>query len=128
MAQGKLEKILFVDDDPDMHGMAQVALEMVGGFQLCRCLSGTEALIKGPGFLPDLILLDVVMPDMDGPATFAALKSTALLDSVPVVYLTARSDPEEVAAYKASGILGVIHKPFDPMKLAEDLNNIWNAG
>ncbi len=125
MAVPTLEKILYVEDEPDIRSVASIALETVGGFQIEACSSGQEALEKAPGFAPHLILLDVMMPGMDGPATLAALRDTALCAETPVIFMTAKVQPAEVARFRDLGAIDVIPKPFDPMTLAETIRGIW---
>ena len=120
-----LKRILYVEDEPDIRAVATIALEAVGGFDLKVCSSGEEALANAISFNPDLLLLDVMMPGMDGPATLKALKALPELVNTPVIFMTAKVQPSEVAEYKALGALDVIAKPFDPMTLAEHIKNIW---
>ncbi len=120
-----LERILYVEDEPDIQTVAKLALEMVGRFTVTICSSGQEALDKVTDFNPDLILLDVMMPGMDGPTTLQNLRSNPSTAAIPVIFLTAKIQPSEVAEYQALGALNVIAKPFDPMTLAEQVRNIW---
>ena len=122
-----LARVLYVEDEPDIQAVARIALQTVGGFTVQICSSGEEALREVKAFGPDLILLDVMMPGMDGPGTLAALRATPGLEQVPVVFMTAKVQPSEVAQYKSLGALDVIPKPFDPMKLAEQVRHIWSA-
>ncbi len=122
-----LERILYVEDEPDIQAVAKIALEMVGGFTLQVCSSGQEALDSAEGFAPQLVLLDVMMPGMDGPTTLQNLRQLPALASVPVVFMTAKVQPQEVAHYKSLGAVDVIPKPFDPMSLAEQVRAIWAA-
>lgn len=98
---------------------------MVGGYQVMICSGGQEALDKVGGFAPDLILLDVMMPGMDGPATLQSLRADSATAAIPVIFLTAKVQPSEVAHYQALGALNVIAKPFDPMTLATQIRQIW---
>ena len=120
-----LQNILYVEDEPDIQAVAQVALEMVGGFTLKICSSGQEALEAVQTFAPDLILLDVMMPGMDGPTTMLELRKLPELMDTPTVFMTAKVQPGEISEYLALGALGVIAKPFDPMKLATEVRTIW---
>ena len=120
-----LNTILYVEDEPDIRTVAQLALETVGGFTLRVCGSGEEAVEIGPAFKPDLILLDVMMPGMDGPTTLAALRKHPSLQDTPVIFMTAKVQPSEIQQYRDLGALDVIAKPFDPMMLAEQVRNIW---
>lgn len=120
-----LTRILMVEDDPDIRTIAQLSLTAVGGFTVELCASGQEALEKAPAWAPDLILLDVMMPDMDGPATLAGLRQKAGLEATPVVFMTAKVQPQEVSHYKGLGAVDVVAKPFDPMTLPALLRAIW---
>ena len=113
-----LQRILYVEDEPDIQAVAKLALEAIGGFDELVCSSGREALKKAAAFLPDLLLLDVMMPGMDGPSTLEALRSIPAMRTVPAIFMTAKVQPAEVAHYKKLGALDVIPKPFDPMALA----------
>ena len=120
-----LQRILYVEDEPDIQAVAKLALEMVGGFEVKICSSGEEALEQAEGFSPQLLLLDVMMPGMDGPSTLLALRKLPSLAEVPAVFMTAKVQPAEVAHYKSLGALDVIAKPFDPMGLAGEVKQIW---
>jgi DNA-binding response OmpR family regulator len=125
MAVSTLKRLLFVEDEVDIQVVARLALEAVGGFQVFICSSGQEALANAPDFGPDLILLDVMMPGMDGPSTLKALRELPLTATTPVIFMTAKVQPYEVAEYKRLGALDVIAKPFDPMRLSANINAIW---
>ncbi|GAA3530415.1 response regulator [Zobellella aerophila] len=120
-----LQRVLYVEDEPDIQAIAQLALEMVGGFAVKICSSGAEAMEQAAGFAPDMILLDVMMPEMDGPTTFRALREQPELAEIPVAFMTAKVQPSEIAELKALGALDVIAKPFDPMTLADEVRAIW---
>lgn len=127
MTSSTLSRILYVEDEPDIRAVAKLALEAIGGFTVQVASSGQEALDMAPSFVPDLILLDVMMPGMDGPTTLKSLRQIAALATIPVIFMTAKVQPQEVAAYREMGALGVIAKPFDPMTLAESIQQIWAA-
>ena len=120
-----LERILYVEDEPDIQAVAKLALEMVGGYQVMICSGGQEALDKVAAYAPDLILLDVMMPGMDGPTTLQNLRANPATATIPVIFLTAKVQPSEVMQYQALGALNVIAKPFDPMMLATHVRQIW---
>ncbi len=120
-----MNKILHVEDEADIRAVARIALEEVGGFSVDLAESGEEALRKAEAGKPDLILLDVMMPGMDGPTTFQALRRSASTASIPVIFMTAKVQSHEVDRYKAMGALGVLAKPFDPMTLADEIRNLW---
>lgn len=112
-------RILYVDDEADIREVAELALGLDPDFEVRSCASGEEALRVAPDWKPDIILLDVMMPFMDGPTTLARLRQDPVTADTVVVFITARTQAEEVQRFKAIGGAGVIPKPFDPMKLAE---------
>lgn len=122
----ELNKILYVEDEPDIQAIAKLALEAVGGFTVKICSSGQEALDSVGDFAPDLVLLDVMMPGMDGPSTLKALRELTGCSNTPIVFMTAKVQPQEVASYKELGALDVIAKPFDPMSLPNQVRTIWS--
>ncbi|MEX6502033.1 response regulator [Pseudomonas zhanjiangensis] len=121
----ELNRILHVEDDPSIQAVAKVALEAVGGFTVLSCSSGQEALDQVQGFAPDFILLDVMMPGMDGPQTLAKLGERLDIGQIPVAFMTAKVQPNEIEHYRSLGALDVIIKPFDPMQLATQVREIW---
>lgn len=123
----ELNRILYVEDEPDIQAVTKLALEEIGGFRLEVCGNGDEALAKAVDFAPDLLLLDVMMPGMDGPTTLKALRELPELANTPAIFMTAKVQPHEVEEYKALGAIDVIAKPFDPMTLSENLRNIWKS-
>lgn len=121
----ELQKIMMVEDDLDIQTVAQLALETVGGFEVKICSSGQEALSEVSEFAPHLILLDVMMPEMDGPTTLKRLRETDIAKKIPVIFMTAKAQAHEVEHYKNLGALDVITKPFDPMTLSNQIKEIW---
>src|SRR5213593_4585164 len=103
-----LSRILMVEDEPDIQAVARVALETVGGLSVEMCSSGKEALEKAPISRPELILMDVMMPGMDGPSTLLELRARAETRAIPIIFMTAKVQPQEVANLKSIGALGVI--------------------
>ena len=126
MAVPRLNRILMVEDEADIQIVARLALEALGGFTVETCSSGYEAVRLAPAFAPDLILLDVMMPGMDGPHTLQALRALPEVAATPVMFMTAKVQPHEVEQYRALGALTVVSKPFDPMTLAATVSLIWN--
>lgn len=120
-----LKRIVYVEDEPDIQTVAKIALEMVGGFELLICSSGAEAIEKAASFAPQLLLLDVMMPGMDGPTTMHHLREQGELTECPVVFMTAKARPSEVNTFLDLGAVAVISKPFDPMSLSAQLQTIW---
>jgi len=122
----ELQKILYVEDESDIQSIARLALETVGGLTVEICSSGTEAIEVAEEFDPDLILLDVMMPGMDGPSTLAELRKIPSLEDRPVVFMTAKVQPHEVEHYRELGAVDVIAKPFDPMTLADKVRKVYS--
>lgn len=122
-----LNRILLVEDEPDIRTVAELALASVGGFAVHLCEGGAQALAELPGFAPDLVMLDVMMPGMDGPATLAELRKLPQGKDVPVIFMTAKVQQAEIESYKRLGAIGVIAKPFDPMTLADQVRELWGA-
>ena len=122
-----LNRILYVEDEPDIRLIAQMALEAVGGFTVIVCASGQDALTAAPASQADLLLLDVMMPGMDGPSTLKALRELPATADTPVIFMTAKVQATEVTAYRALGAIDVIPKPFDPMELSAQIQRIWAA-
>lgn len=111
-------RILLVDDEDDIREVAQLSLEMVGGWQVLPARSGAEALVRAREEHPDAVLLDVMMPDMDGPTTFLRLREDPASASIPVIMLTARVQAADRQRFLELGVNGVLSKPFDPMELS----------
>jgi CheY-like chemotaxis protein len=124
-AQRILDRILLVEDDPDIQGVVSLALIGLGGYTVKACGSASEALDSVHSFRPDLILLDVMMPETDGPTVLRALRQLEVTRDTPVVFTTARAQPQDVAEYNELGCLGVVRKPFDPVALPEMLAEMW---
>ena len=113
-----LKHILIIDDEADIREVAQVSLEMMGNWGVVTARSGQEGLAKAEAEQPDAILLDVMMPDMDGPTTFQQLQQTPALCHIPVVLMTAKVQTSDQRRFANLGVKGVIAKPFDPLTLA----------
>jgi two-component system, OmpR family, response regulator len=126
MENGDLNRILYVEDDADIRSVATFALETLGGFTVAGYESGVMAIAHAASFRPQLLLLDVMMPGMDGPTTLTGLRDDPGLRDVPVVFMTAKVQPQEVTRYLAMGALDVIAKPFDPMALSTLVREIWD--
>jgi CheY-like chemotaxis protein len=113
-----VRRILVVDDEDDIREVAQLSLEMVGGWEVLPAGSGAEALRRAEAERPDAILLDVMMPGMDGPSTFLALQANPATRGIPVILLTAKVQSADRRRFEDLGVAGVLSKPFDPMELA----------
>jgi CheY-like chemotaxis protein len=114
-------RILLVDDEDHIREVAQVSLEMTAGWEVLTAGSGTEGLVKAVAEQPDAILLDMMMPDMDGPATFQGLRADQRTRHIPVVLLTAKVQAADRRRFAGLGVAGVIAKPFDPLGLADQV-------
>lgn len=123
-----LERVLLVDDEEDIRTVARVALEQLGGLELVTCAGGEEAVEAARRTRPQIIVLDVMMPGMDGMETLRVLEREVLGSrvDVPIVFLTARADPEEEKAWREAGVAEVILKPFDPARLADRLRDVYH--
>jgi len=122
-------RILYVDDDPDIREIVEIALSLDPALRVRGCASGTEALATAADWLPDMILCDVMMPVMDGPATLARLRACPQTVDTPVVFMTSRVQAREIEHFKSLGATGVIVKPFDPMTLADSVRcHLRSAG
>jgi two-component system OmpR family response regulator len=110
-------RILHVDDEPDIREVVQVSLGLDPDFSVRSCASGRDALAVTADWSPDLVLLDVMMPDMDGPTTLARLRERPATVEVPIVFMTARAQASDIEDFMSLGAAGVIAKPFDPMTL-----------
>lgn len=122
----ELKRIMVVEDEPDIREIAKMALAELGGFEVTVCDSGQKAIENLKVAKPQLIILDVMMPDMDGPTTFERIKQMTRGIKLPVVFMTARVQPHEIKEYKESGAIGIISKPFNPTTLASEINDLWN--
>lgn len=120
-----LPLVLHVDDDEDIREIALIALETIGGLTVVQCDSGAEALRLAPQSMPDLFLLDVMMPGMTGIETLRGLRSMEQFADTPAIFMTAKIHDEDVNELMATGALAVIKKPFDTMTVAEEIVTIW---
>jgi two-component system OmpR family response regulator len=127
MRPAQLKTVLYVDDEPDIREVVEISLRVVSGLDVRACESGEAALQMLQTFKPDLILLDVMMPGMDGAATFQRLRATPGLEDIPVIFMTAKALPQEVARFRELGAAGVIAKPFDAMQLGNQVRAIWEG-
>jgi two-component system, OmpR family, response regulator len=119
-----LHHVLCVDDDDDILEMIKFSLELDPGIRVTCCNNALAALERIADETPDLVLLDVMMPDMDGPATLMAMRKTETGRCVPVIFLTARARPHEIQSYLMAGALGTLNKPFNPMTLVQDIHKL----
>lgn len=119
-------KILIIDDESDIRRIARLALSKVGKMDVVDASNGQEGLEKAETEQPDVILLDVMMPSMDGPSTLANLQNNPATNNIPVVFLTAKAMPSELERLRCLGVKGVLTKPFDPMILATQIKDLLN--
>ena len=120
-----ITEVLQAGEPKQYQQVARMALVKRGGFEVRVCSSGAEALAAAPEFAPDLLLLDVMMPGLDGPATLQALRGLDGTAATSAIFMTAKVHPPPFAEYLALGAIGVIAKPFDAMALAETVRSIW---
>ncbi len=115
------KRILIVDDEDHIREVAATSLEMVGGWEVLTAESGQEGIARAEASRPDAVLLDVMMPDMDGIAAFHELQARAATRGIPVILLTAKVQPADRRRFESLGVTGVIAKPFDPLALPEEV-------
>ncbi len=126
----KIEKIFLVDDDPNIRRIAEISLKKLGPWQVELAASGRELLALLKQGKPDLLILDVMMPEMDGPTTFQMVREQFPSLKLPVIFMTAKVMSHEVDEYLNLGAAGVICKPFNPKDLADEVRSIchrWEA-
>jgi CheY-like chemotaxis protein len=116
-----MRTVLVIDDEDDIREVAQVSLEALGGWNVLTASSGDQGIQRAAADQPDAILLDVMMPGMDGPTTFQKLQAEDATRSIPVIFLTAKVQAADRQRFADLGVAGVIAKPFDPMTLASDV-------
>jgi two-component system, OmpR family, response regulator len=119
------KSVLYVDDDADICSVVRATLHLVPGLDIQTADSGECAIDMAYDSRPELVLMDVMMPGLDGPTTFERMRQSALLANIPVIFMTAKVLPVEVAQLLQLGAIGVIVKPFDPLKLYEELCALW---
>lgn len=119
-----MKTVLLVDDEDDIREVAQMSLEVTAGWNIEGANCGTAGIEKAKEIKPDAILLDVMMPDMDGPTTFQKIREMPDLAETPVILMTAKVQASDMEYFSELGVTGVIAKPFDPMSLAEQVKEI----
>jgi two-component system, OmpR family, response regulator len=120
-----LQHILYIDDEPDILTIGKMSLESIGKFTVSTAVSAEDALNQLNNIKPDLILLDFMMPEMDGYSLLKILRQKTKFDDTPIIFLTARARLNEVTRYTEGGANGVIPKPFSPTKLADQVTKLW---
>jgi CheY-like chemotaxis protein len=121
---GRRMKVLIIDDDPDVRRIAHISLSQLGGMDVVEAGGSAEGVQQAAEEKPDVILLDIMMPRVDGVATIGSLRENPATANIPVIFLTARSADESDGLLRATGALGLLAKPFDPMTLASELRAI----
>jgi two-component system OmpR family response regulator len=127
MSQGRLRTVLYVDDEPDIREIVELSLGLVEGLNVEVCESGERALQRLRDITPDLVLLDVMMPGTDGPTTLQRMRADPRFANIPVVFVTAKAMPAEVARFRELGAVAVIAKPFDPLQFGQQIVAIWEG-
>jgi two-component system OmpR family response regulator len=127
MSPQSLQSLLYVDDDPDIREIVELSLGLDGTLRVSSSAGGEGALDTMRTERPDLVVLDVMMPGMDGPAILRRMRADPLLRDIPVIFMTAKANPQEVARFRDLSAIGVIPKPFDPMALGSQVKALWNA-
>ena len=128
MSTRDFQSVLYVDDDADICSIVQATLRLVPGLNVQTAGSGERAIDLAYELRPDLVLMDVMMPGLDGPSTLKRMRQSILLAEIPVIFLTAKVLPAEISQFLQLGAIGVIVKPFDPLKLYADLVALWHKG
>ena len=123
----ELQRILLADDEPDILEISRIALETVGGYEVAVCESGTKFLELLGDFSPDLVIIDALMPDMNGLEVLAAMRKVRGFEETPAVFLTGLVLERDLRDLRRSGAVDVITKPFDPMTLPQRIQSIWKA-
>jgi CheY-like chemotaxis protein len=116
-----MKRVLIIDDEDDIREVAQVSLELVGGWDVLTARSGREGIQRAQTEQPDAVLLDVMMPGLDGPTTFERLQAEPSTRHIPVLLLTAKVQTADRARFDSLGVQGVLAKPFDPLRLPADV-------
>lgn len=127
MTTRTLKRILYVDDDPDIREIVRMSLATLGSFEVETCESCEDAVGKVEAFEPDLLLLDLMMPGIDGFGTLEALRKKVSAERAPAVFVTAKVEAGDMAGYQDKGAIDVIVKPFDPVLLPGRVEEIWSS-
>jgi two-component system, OmpR family, response regulator len=125
MLNKELKKILYAEDEDDIRAIAQIALEDIGGYTVRYCTNGQKIIEAAKEFIPDLLLLDVMMPETDGPTALLELRKNPDFINIPAIFMTAKIQSDELREYQSIGAIEVITKPFNPITLAETIQNAW---
>jgi two-component system OmpR family response regulator len=120
-------KVLYIEDEPDIRALAEMMMQSMGGFIVKSCADGITALAEAPGFAPDLIVLDVMMPGLNGPETLAKLRALPVTAKTPAIFMTGKSQQDEINSLMAAGVIGIVQKPFDPMMVAGKIQELFDS-
>lgn len=126
MPDNTLNTLLYIDDDAHLQSMVKMALEIIGNYTIKLCASGAEALALLQHFTPDMILLDVIMPEMDGLETLKRIQTLEACNTTPVIFITGRPTPELINIFKQAGVSGIITKLLSSLQLPIHLQTLWN--
>jgi two-component system, OmpR family, response regulator len=127
MTSRPLKSLLYVDDDADIREIVEMSLGLDGSLRVVSNAGGESALASMRSEQPDLVVLDVMMPGMDGPAILQRMRADPQLQHIPVIFMTAKANSQEVARFRELSAIGVIAKPFDPMALGSQVRALWNS-
>jgi two-component system, OmpR family, response regulator len=127
VSDGALKSLLYVDDDADIREIVEMSLGLDGSLAVSSSAGGEQALTVMRSAQPDLVVLDVMMPGLDGPAMLQRMRADPDLRHIPVIFMTAKANPQEVARFRDLSAIGVIAKPFDPMALGGQVRALWNS-
>lgn len=119
-------KILYAEDEADVQTIVEISVWSTSKHEIKTCSNGKLLLECVEEYNPDLILLDIMMPEMDGPTTFKNLQSNPKTKDIPVVFMTAKAQSHEIEMFKQTGVVGIITKPFEPLTLCKDIEKIWD--
>lgn len=122
----ELKRILYAEDEPDVQTIVEISVWSTSGYEIKTCSNGKILLETVEEYNPDLIMLDVMMPEMDGPTTFKKLQANEKTKDIPVIFITAKAQPYEIELFQQSGAIGVITKPFDPTTLCAKIKELWD--
>ncbi|MDD3594409.1 MAG: response regulator [Candidatus Gastranaerophilales bacterium] len=121
----ELKKILYAEDEIDIQVIVDAIVKSMSSYEIMFCNNGQEVLDIVEEYNPDLILLDIMMPEVDGLTAFQELQKSEKTKNIPVVFITAKAQVHEVQSFLKTGVIGIITKPFDPMQLCSNINAIW---
>lgn len=127
MSKKILNTFLYVDDDENLRSLVEISLEVIGSYTVTLARSGTEALEILKYFSPDMILLDLIMPNMSGMEVLKEIKMKKLFKKTPIILMSGQSELEPLELSKELTIIGIINKPFDPIQLSEQVQKLWNV-